>query len=112
MLDSTPHVFLLKKIVSALILPPTSLILLGFIGLWLTKKHPKAGKTLIALSLTTLLILSLPITGNTLMRSLETTPPITQAQLKDIQAIVILGGGKNNNAPENTEASTPSTNGP
>lgn len=100
MLDSTPHVFLLKKIVSALILPPTSLILLGFIGLWLTKKHPKAGKTLTALSLTTLLILSLPITGNTLMRSLETTPPITQAQLKDIQAIVILGGGKNNHAPE------------
>lgn len=92
--------FLLKKILSALILPPTSLILLGFIGLWLTKKHPKTGKTLAALSLTTLLILSLPITGNALMRSLEQTPPISQAQLKDIQAIVILGGGKNNNAPE------------
>lgn len=100
MLDSTPHLFLLKKILSALILPPTSLILLGFIGLWLTKKHPKAGKALTALALTTLLILSLPITGNTLMRSLETAPPITQAQLKNIQAIVILGGGKNNNAPE------------
>lgn len=100
MLDSTPHLFLLKKILSALILPPTNLILLGFVGLWLTRKHPKAGKTLTALSLTTLLILSLPITGNTLMRSLEQTPPITQVQLKDIQAIVILGGGKNNNAPE------------
>lgn len=92
--------FLLKKILSALILPPTSLILLGFIGLWLTKKHPKAGKALIALSLTTLLILSLPITGNALLHSLKTEPPITKAQLKDIQAIVILGGGKNNNAPE------------
>lgn len=92
--------FLLKKILSALILPPTSLILLGFIGLWLTKKHHKAGRTLTALSLATLLILSLPITGNTLMRSLEQNPPITQAQLKDIQAIVILGGGKNNDAPE------------
>ena len=92
--------FLLKKILSALILPPTSLVLLGFIGLWLAKKHPKAGKTLTALALTTLLILSLPITGNALMRSLEQSPPITQAQLKSIQAIVILGGGKNNNAPE------------
>lgn len=92
--------FLLKKILSALILPPTSLILLGFIGLWLTKKHPKTGKTLAALALTTLLILSLPVTGNALMRSLEQTPPISQAQLKDIQAIVILGGGKNSNAPE------------
>lgn len=95
-----PTAFLLKKILSALILPPTSLILLAFIGLWLSRKHPKTGKTLTALSLATLLILSLPITGNALLHSLETTPPITQAQLKDIQAIVILGGGKNNNAPE------------
>lgn len=92
--------FLLKKILSALILPPTSLILLGFTGLWLTKKHPKVGKTLTALALTTLLILSLPITGNALMLSLEQTPPISQAQLNDIQAIIILGGGKNNHAPE------------
>lgn len=92
--------FLLKKILSALILPPTSMTLLAFVGLWLSRKHPKTGKTLTALSLATLLILSLPITGNALLHSLETTPPITQAQLKDIQAIVILGGGKNNNAPE------------
>ena len=92
--------FMLKKIASALILPPTSLILLAFVGLWLSHRHPRAGKTLIALALTTLLILSLPITGNALIHSLETNPPITEAQLKDIQAIVILGGGKNNNAPE------------
>jgi len=92
--------FLLKKILSALILPPTSLILLGFIGLWLSRKHPRTGKILIALSLTTLLILSLPITGNALMHNLERYPPISQTQLKDTQAIVILGGGKNSDAPE------------
>ncbi len=95
-----PTLVLLKKILSALILPPTSLILLAFLGLWLTRKHPKTGKALIALALTTLLVLSLPITGNALLHSLETAPPITEAQLKDIQVIVILGGGKNNNAPE------------
>ncbi len=92
--------FLLKKIVSALILPPTSLILLGFVGLWLARKHPKTGRSLAALSLTILLILSLPVTGKALLQSLETAPPISEAQLKDIQAIVILGGGKNNEAPE------------
>lgn len=95
-----PTLFLLKKILSALILPPTSLILLAFLGLWLTRKHRKTGKALIALALTTLLVLSLPITGNALLHSLETAPPITEAQLKDIQVIVIVGGGKNNNAPE------------
>lgn len=92
--------FLLQKIISALILPPTSLILLALLGIYLSRKHPKFGRTLAALSLTTLLILSLPITGNALLCSLETAPPITETQLKDIQAIVILGGGKNNNAPE------------
>lgn len=92
--------FLLKKIVSALILPPTSLLLLAFVGLWLTRKHPKTGRILAALSLVTLLILSLPVTGNALLKSLETVPPISEAQLNNIQAIVILGGGKNNEAPE------------
>lgn len=92
--------FLLKKIVSALILPPTSLVLLAFFGLWLTRKHPKTGRILAALSLVTLLILALPVTGKALLKSLETSPPISEVQLKDIQAIVVLGGGKNNEAPE------------
>jgi len=92
--------FLLKKIISALVLPPTSLILLAFVGLCLTRKYPRAGKTLAALSLIALLILSLPVTGNALLQSLETVPPINQSQLNDIQAIVILGGGKNHEAPE------------
>ena len=98
MLEILP--FLLKKIISALILPPTSLILLTFVGLWLIRKHRKAGRTLAALSQAILLILSLPVTGNALLQSLETSPPITQAQLEDSQAIVILGGGKNRQAPE------------
>ncbi len=101
-----PTLFLLKKILSALILPPTSLILLAFVGLWLTRKHRKTGKALSALALTTLLVLSLPITGNALLHSLETAPPITEAQLKEVQAIVILGGGKNNNAHEYGGADT------
>lgn len=91
---------LLKKIFSAFILPPTSLILLAFVGLWLRRRHPKTGQALAMLSLTTLLILSLPITGNALLHSLETTPPITEAQLNDIQAIVVIGGRMNPKAPE------------
>ena len=98
MLESLP--FLIKKIVSALILPPTSLVLLGLIGLWLSGKHPKTGRTIATLSLTTLLILSLPVTGNALLQTLETVPPISEAQLKQAQAIVVLGGGTNSQAPE------------
>lgn len=97
---SGSFLFLLKKIVSAFLLPPTSLILMAFVGLWFSKKHPKAGRTLAALSLTTLLVLSLPVTGNALLQSLETAPPISDTQLKEVQAIVILGGGTNSQAPE------------
>ena len=46
-----PTLFLLKKIISALILPPTSLILLAFLGLWLAKKRPQTGRMLAAISL-------------------------------------------------------------
>ena len=98
--------FLLKKILSTLILPPTSMILVALLGIYLSRKHPRTGRTLAALSLATLLILSLPITGNALLHSLETAPPITETQLKDIQAIVILGGGKNNDAPEYGDVDT------
>lgn len=98
--------FLLKKIISALILPPTSLVLLAFLGLWLSREHPKTGRTLATLSLATLLILSLPVTGNALQQSLETERPISVAQLKEVQAIVILGGGKNNAAPEFSDQDT------
>lgn len=92
--------FLLKKILSALILPPTSLLLLAFVGLWISRKHPKTGRTLAALSLAALLLLSLPVTGNALLQSLETAPPISEAQIKEAQAIIILGGGNNIKAPE------------
>jgi uncharacterized SAM-binding protein YcdF (DUF218 family) len=92
--------FLLKKVISALILPPTSLIVLVFIGLWLSRKHPKTGRTIATLSLTTLLILSLPVTGNALLQSLQTVPPISEVELKQVQAIVVLGGGTNSQAPE------------
>jgi uncharacterized SAM-binding protein YcdF (DUF218 family) len=95
-----PLPFLLKKIVTALILPPTSLVLLALLGLWLSKKRPKAGRTLAAVSLIMLLILSLPVTGNALLCSLETQPPISKIQLEQTQAIVILGGGKNGHAQE------------
>jgi uncharacterized SAM-binding protein YcdF (DUF218 family) len=98
--------FLLKKTISALLLPPTSLILLSFLGLWLSRKHPKSGRTLATLSLATLLILSLPVTGNALLQSLETELPLSAAQLKEVRAIVILGGGKNHEAPEFNDKDT------
>lgn len=92
--------FLLKKILTSFILPPTSLLILGFFGLGIARKHPRTGKGLVVFSLSATLVLSLPVTGNALLQNMEAAPPISQAQLRDTQAIVVLGGGKNNEAPE------------
>lgn len=90
-----PDIFLLKKFISALLLPPTGLALLGLLGLalCLARKRRALGNSLIAVSLLALLTLSLPSVADALLARLETSPPLTTAQLKTAQAIVILGGG-------------------
>jgi uncharacterized SAM-binding protein YcdF (DUF218 family) len=96
--------FLLKKLITALILPPAGPLLLALLGLWLTRAKSRrwqhAGLWLATLSLLGLLVLSLPFVGNALMAPLEPHPPITQAQLQRAQAIVVLGGGSYHSAPE------------
>jgi uncharacterized SAM-binding protein YcdF (DUF218 family) len=92
--------FLLKKIVASIILPPFGLILLALAGLWLSHRHPKTGRTITVLSLLMLLALSMPLVSGTLMRSLEQHGPISPESLSRAQAIVVLGGGSYRNAPE------------
>jgi uncharacterized SAM-binding protein YcdF (DUF218 family) len=97
--------FLLKKILTALILPPAGPILLALFGLWLarscrSRRWQHGGAALAALSLISLLLLSLPVVGNALMAPLESHPPVTPAQLQRVQAIVILSGGTYYAAPE------------
>jgi len=97
--------FLLKKILAALILPPTGPVLLALFGLWLSRscrsrRWQYGGAALATLSLLGLLLLALPVVGNALMARLENQPPITPAQLQRVQAIVILGAGSYYAAPE------------
>jgi uncharacterized SAM-binding protein YcdF (DUF218 family) len=103
--------FLLKKILAALILPPAGLILLALFGLWLMRSRSSqrnaqrwrwqhGGAALATFSLLGLLVLSLPVVGDALMAPLEPHPPITTEQLQRNQAIVVLGGGSYYGAPE------------
>ena len=41
--DVTPMLFALKKILSALLMPPVFSILLAFVGLWLARSHRPTG---------------------------------------------------------------------
>ena len=92
--------FLLKKFLAAIILPPFSLILLAIAGLWIARRHPKTGRSISLAALVLMLVLSLPVVGGALVRGLEWYSPISPEALSRAQAIVILSGGNNHDAPE------------
>lgn len=93
--------FVLKKILSALLMPPVLSILLAFVGLWIARRHRRTGLLIAVLSLLSVLALSWPPVSNALVRSLERHPAITSAELARAQAIVVLGGGADATAPDN-----------
>jgi len=92
--------FYLKKILSALVLPPMGPILLALFSLWLARSRPRLGGGLAAFALLGLAALSLPPVADALMHSLETQPVVSPPALARAQAIVILGGGTYWSAPE------------
>ena len=92
--------YYVKKLISALVLPPIGPLLLAFWGLWLGRRHPRLGRGIALVALLGLLALSLPPVAGVLMRGLENRPPITAPDLARAQAIVILGGGNYHVAPE------------
>lgn len=90
----TPSYFL-----SSLVLPPTSLIVLTLVGVALLKRNRGPAIGLIVASQIALLAVATPAVANALARALE-PPPLVPGSLRDAQAIVVLGGGRNRGAPE------------
>lgn len=92
--------FILKKTLSVLILPPLAPLILIAIGLLLVRRRPRTGKMFAWGGLLLALALITPATVDLLLDGLETTPPLQAASLKGADAIVILGGGSRSYAPE------------
>lgn len=86
--------------ISAFLLPPLNLLLLGGAGAFLCKRRPHLGRSLVILSLASLYVLSTPLCATYLLGLLERPPsrPFVLAQGGD--AIVVLGAGTYFNAPE------------
>ena len=91
---------LLKKGLTALLMPPFSLILLATLGLVLGRRRPRLGSWVAGLALFALASLSWPPVADALVGSLERHPPLSAQALAQAQAIVILGGGIYPDAPE------------
>jgi len=86
--------FLLKKIVAVLVLPPTGPLLLTLAGLLLARRWQRVSKWLIWGGVASLLVLSLPTTATLLARAVTIEPARLRTDAGAAQAIVILGGGR------------------
>ncbi|HQT25064.1 MAG TPA: YdcF family protein [Burkholderiales bacterium] len=84
-------------LISAFLLPPLNLILLGAAGLLLLGSRPRLGKRLIALSFFLLYLASAPFFSSWAMEKFEGH---YVAPADGADAIVVLGGGSYLNAPE------------
>ena len=99
MVDITP------KIQALLLLPPGVIIIVALLGFLIQIRWQLVGNLVVALSLTSLLILSLPLTGHELMQGIESRfPPLRLPATAEAGtapgAIVILGGGRYTHAAE------------
>lgn len=93
---------LLQRTIEFLALPPGNLLLLLPLA-FLLRQHQRLAISLITLSILQIIILSLPVVSNVLIGSLEHQYPVKD-KLWEMEnrpeAIVILGAGRNQNAPD------------
>jgi uncharacterized SAM-binding protein YcdF (DUF218 family) len=68
-------------------------LLLGIAGLLLLSRRPRLARSLLALALGSLWLLSTPVIADAITRLAERYPALDLSQIGDAQAIVILGGG-------------------
>jgi uncharacterized SAM-binding protein YcdF (DUF218 family) len=91
----------LKPLLTALVMPPAGPLVLILLGGLLARTRRRWAWGLVGMGAVMLWVLSCQATAYGLnQRLLATYPPVSTAQLKDSQAIVVLGGGVKLKAPE------------
>lgn len=90
----------LTNLISAFLLPPLNLLLLGMAGLLLWHKRPQLARMLITVSLALLWLCSTPFFAEAALHQLEGAPKALDTRMKQADAIVVLGGGTYFHAPE------------
>lgn len=102
--------WLITNAIAALLLPPMSLVLLAAGGAWISTRWRKVGMTLVLLSALALLGLSTQAGSRLLVEPLEAKSlPLPDVAHSGAQAIVVLGGGRLYDAPEDAGRDQPST---
>jgi len=90
----------LKAVVKGLVLPPGGPLLLAIAGLAFARRRPRLGRSLAAIGVVSLALLSLPIVAGMLDATMGARVAFDAAKPTGAQAIVILGGGVRRDAAE------------
>jgi len=88
------------NLISAFLLPPLNLLLLGATGLLLWYKRPPLARALVAASLALLWLCSTPYFAEGTLHLLEGKPHAVNPKTQPADAIVVLGAGTYFHAPE------------
>ena len=91
---------LLRAVAKTLVLPPAGPLLLALAGLLLLARRPRLGRALALTGVVALVVLSVPIVALAVSRMVGETPVFDPARAADAQALVILGSGVRQDAPE------------
>jgi uncharacterized SAM-binding protein YcdF (DUF218 family) len=98
----------ITNLLASFLLPPLSLVMLGGVGWWLSRRFRLAGKAIIIISIVLLLGLSTGAGSRLLVAPLENRSlPVPNPKMVGAQAIVILGGGRSFAAPEDGNRDQP-----
>ena len=83
----------LKTLLKLVVLPPSGLLLLAILGVFLIKRRPALARACLILGLGSLWLLSTPVVSDAVASLTEHYPPLDLRNTAGAQAIVILGGG-------------------
>jgi uncharacterized SAM-binding protein YcdF (DUF218 family) len=102
--------WLITNMVAALLLPPLSLVLLAMLGGWVAYRWRVVGRAVVALAGILLIGLSTQAGSRLLVAPLEGAAlPLVDPMQSGAEAIVILGGGRLYNAPEDAGRDQPAS---
>ena len=90
----------LTNLISAFLLPPLDLLIVGIAGVLLWHRRPRLARALVTAALALLWIFSTPYFAEGSLHLLEGTPRPLNPRAHPADAIVVLGGGTYFHAPE------------
>jgi uncharacterized SAM-binding protein YcdF (DUF218 family) len=95
----------LPILLGSLLAPPGIIVIIALVGFFLQLRRSMAGAAILTFSIALLIGLSLPITGHQFLSSLESyarpaEPEPGMGDKSTAQAIIVLGAGRNADAPE------------